>query len=186
MKDKSPFAAWPAEARSAVMVDNYAVLTYREQWLLDVEEELKRLKRDYKHIEEEFYRLGGKCEHALDDNGNEIISEVVFSLGSTRIQVSFGSDMMPVAAVHSMDLIAKPAVSTSEAEMICEMIRAVIYKDAPDKGVLKAEMAKVDIRNAEMVNGIDDLANRMKSDTILLNNAFTGARIERVSGGGNE
>lgn len=182
MKDRSPFAAWPAEARSAVMVDRYAVLTYREQWLLDVKNELERLEDNYKHTIEEYERLGGTCTHPLDEAGKEILSEAVFSLGSTKIQVSFGSDMMPVAATHYMDLIAKPTVSTSEAAMISEMIRAVIYRDSPDKGALKVAMAQVDIRNAEMVNGIDDLSNRMKNDTILLNNAFMGARIERVMG----
>lgn len=182
MKDSSPFAAWPAEARSAVMVDRYAVLTYQEQYLLDVKQELQRLSKEYDRTIEKFYDLGGTIEHAADANGKEILSDVTFTLGSTKMTVSFGADMMPVAAVHHMDLIAKPIISTSEAGMIADTIRAVIYRDAPDKGALAVAMAAVDIRNAEMVNGIDDLTKRMKSDTILLNNAFTGARIERVEG----
>jgi hypothetical protein len=181
MKERSPFAAWPAEIRSAVMVDDYAVLTYREQWLLDVKNELERLEENYIKIINNYYELGGTIEHILDDTGKEIPSEILFSLGSTKIQVSFGSDMMPVAAIHYMDLLAKPVVSSSEAGAISEMIRAVIYRDAPDKGAMNAAMAQVEIRNAEMVNGIDDLTRRMKSDTVLLNNAFTGARIERVA-----
>ena len=181
MKDNSPFAAWPAEARSAVMVDRYAVLTYQEQYLMDVKEELLRLSREYERIIDEFYSLGGIMEQAVDGDGNKILSDVKFALGSTVIYVSFSSDMMPISAIHHIDLVSKPIVSSSEAGMICEMIRAVIYRDAPDKGVLAAAMAVLDIRNSAMVNGIDDLTRRLKNDTILLNNAFAGARIEKVA-----
>lgn len=181
MKDRSPFAAWPAEARTAVMVENYAVLTYQEQWLLDVKEQLENLERTYNETIEKYYNLGGEIEHVKDENGNELVSEILFSLGSTKIQVSFGSNMMPVSAIHYMDLIAEPIISSSEAEMISETIRAIIYRDAPDKSILEAEMGMVNIRNAEMVNGIDDLGNRAKADTLLLDRAFTGARIERVA-----
>lgn len=182
MKDNSPFAAWPAEARSAVMVDRYAVLTYQEQYLLDVKAELQRLAKEYERIIEQYERLGGTMEHPKDAAGEDILSDVTFSLGSTKMTVSFGSDMMPVAAVHYMDLLADPIVSSSEAGVICDTMRAIIYRDAPEKGALAVAMAAVDIRNAEMVNGIDDLTKRMKTDTILLNNAFTGARIEKVAG----
>lgn len=181
MKDKSPFGTWPAEIRSAMLVDDHALLTFSEQYLLDIEENLRKLEKTYKHTIEEFYRLGGKCDTAKNKDGEDILSELIFNLGSTEIQVSFSSAMMPISAIHRMDLLAQPIVATSEAEAICDMIRAIIYRDAPDKAILRIEMARADIRNASMVNGIDNMANEMKQFPNLVNNAISGARIERVS-----
>lgn len=181
MKDKSPFATWPAEIRSAMLVDDHALLTFSEQYLLDIEHHLAELEKTYKHTIEEYYRLGGTCDIAENEAGDEVPSELIFKLGSTEIQVSFSSDMMPVSAIHRMDLLAQPIVATSEAEAICDMIRAIIYRDAPSKAMLKTEMARADIRNASMVNGIDNMASEMKQFPNLVNNAISGARIERIA-----
>lgn len=181
MKEKSPFASWPAEIRSAMLVDDHALLTFSEQYLLDIEHHMVELEKTYKHTIEEYYRLGGKCDVAKNEDGDDVPSELVFKLGSTEIQVSFSSNMMPISAIHRMDLLARPIVATSESEAICNMIRAIIYRDAPSKAILRTQLARKDIRNSAMVNGIDALVEEMKQFPNMVNNAISGARVERVN-----
>lgn len=176
----NPIFAWPSEVRSAAMVEDYAALTYREQWLMDVQTELERLKDTHEKTIDQFYKVGGLIEKCVDDEGRDLSDELVFAIGSTHLVVDFDRDMWPVKAIHFMDLLASPVTEKMEIEMICDVIKAIVYRDAPDKGILAARMGRTELRNAAMVNGIDDLAQRVKADTILLNNAFSGARIERV------
>lgn len=179
MNETTVPGAYPAELRSAAIARDYAQLTYREQYLEDIENELNRIGSSYIQILEDYEKKGGRIEVGTDPDGNEIQNEYIFTFGSSTVVIVFDKDMWPVSFVHAGDIQPNPLTSRTECAEICDALEAVIYRDSPDMAIMATRMGSKELRNMHMVNGIQDLADRIQNDAILLNNAFSGARIER-------
>lgn len=175
-KNNSTIANWPAEFRSAAIVQDYARMTYTEQFLSDIKSDHERMIIENPRIIENYETMGGRFR--MDD----VPPCCIMELGSSKLEVHFDDRLMPHSALHYINLRDPPVVSrnTSEMRVICDTLRAIIYRDAPNKALLMEALAEVDVRSAHMVNGLDDLGQRVKTDAMLINNALSGARIERV------
>lgn len=182
------FPQWPAEVRSAVIVKDYAQLTFTEQYLQEAQEYLQNLSKKYPSIIKSFEESGGHMEHGVHDDGSPDLQEFVFSLGSTIIVIDCNEKMVPKRAAHYFDLTADPVTgpAESEAAKICEAMTAYCYSESTDRAAFSVELGIRYLRNKHTVNGIQDLTERAKQDPILINNAIAGANIERVSRSGSE
>ena len=178
------FPSWPAEVRGAMMTKDYTPLTFREQWLASVQDNLEKVKIEYSERLQKFKDLKGTMEYGTDENGQEIRNEMIFTLGSTTMFIELDENMMPNKCIHAFDLKEKPIVTSSEAETIINTLEAIIWHESTDKAILALELGKANVRNAHTVNGIQDLMERAKNNPILINNAIAGANIERVQNDG--
>jgi len=177
---KLPFA-WPAPVREAVIVQNTKVLTLREQALDHLQDRANYLEIYHKDIVDAFKAspLNGQVIIGKHEDGTENPKQSTYVLGSSSVLVECDDDMMPKLCCHAFDLQADPVVSTSEASVIAQVIEAFIYGHCPSKAAFILGMGKKYLRNAHTVNGIEDLAERLKADPFLMNNAVSGANIEK-------
>jgi len=175
-RNNSAIANWPAEMRSASIVQEYDRMTYTEQYLSDIKAYHEKMLTEFPRIIESFEQRKG--EFVMSD----IPPVATMTLGSSKLEIHFDNRLMPHSAMHYINLRTPPVVSrsTSEMRVICEALRAYIYRDAPNKALVLEGMAETDVRNAHMVNGLTDLGMRVKEDALLINNALSGARIERM------
>ena len=179
-KSNSAFAPFPAEVKSATMVDDYRLMEYTEQWMHDLEEEIELLKTEYPKIIEKFEDYGGKwIIHT------EPFVKAILELGSVCLTVQLDENLelysSNVFTLHGKKSLVPP--HTSEDNVIFEAFRALIFRDAPEGALRTISMATGDVRNSQMVNGLGYIGYRIKHDTILTNNALAGTRIERVTNG---
>jgi len=184
-RDSEPrYAPYPAEIKSAAMVKSYDKLTFQEQVMADVQREMRVLSATHPKIIDRFFKeLKGTITTGEYDDGTPNPAEYWFSLGSTTVCIQFGKDMKPLNAIHYMDLTQSPIVKGLEVKEIADVISAICYSDAPDKAGLALMMSQVNLRNSQMVNGIQDVANRIKEDSLLLTQALSGANIEQITQG---
>lgn len=175
------YAPYPAEIKGATMVAQFNILTFQEQTLGDVQRYLRVLSQTYKRLIERYVEMGGTVTIGEYDDGTPNPAEWWLSFGSTTLCVMLGQTMMPERAIHYMDLRASPIVKNLEIAEISKALEAMIYRDAPDKAALEIALCNTNLRNGQMVNGIQEIADRIKADTLLLTQALSGANIETIT-----
>ena len=175
------YAPYPAEIKGAAMVAQFNVLTFQEQTLADVQRSLRVLSQTYKGILERYEEMGGTVTIGEYDDGTPNPAEWWMTLGSTTLCIMMDQKMVPEYAIHYMNFRVTPIVKNLEIEEISKALEAMIYRDAPEKAGLELALSSTNLRNGQMVNGIQEIADRIKADTLLLTQALSGANIERIS-----
>jgi hypothetical protein len=170
----------PSVIKSAVMTDRYNVLTFEDQLIKDIQMELKMLEQNYARTLDNFKKAGGVIELGAFEDGRENPGEYLIMFGSTVLALEFDQDMKLRSGIHYMDFTQKP-IKPSEITEIAKVIQAAIYRDTPTKAALILELSAVDLRNGRMVNGIQDLADRIRQADMLIPGALNGANIEEIS-----
>lgn len=175
------YAPYPAEIKGATMVSQYNVLTFQEQTLADVQRSLRVLSHTYKGIIKRYEDMGGTVYIGEYDNGTPNPAEWWLQLGSTTLNLTLDRNMNPMYGTHHMDFRIPPIVKNLEIAEISKALEAIIYREAPNKAELEMTLCNTNLRNGQMVNGIQEIADRIKADTLLLTQALSGANIEAIT-----
>lgn len=174
------YAPYPQEVKSATMVQRYDKLTYEEQSISDLQRDVRSLGPTHIKIIDKYLELGGTISNGEYDDGTVNPSEYWFTFGSTTLWIHFNKDLVVDKFMHYGMPLVTPKTKYMEIDEICMLITAVGYRDAPDKAAYELALAKVNLRNSQMVNGIQDISDRLKADTLLLSQALSGANIEHI------
>ena len=180
MAERPQFAPWPAEVKSAIMTRDYREVSLQEQLLMDKKKEIESIEESWREILETFEAMGGTWGRTEFEDGTIEENQYTYEIGSTTVIVEFDEDMLPGNYVIYGN--AKTDIHTVRAEkrIIFDVMKAQIYGECTGKAIDRLTAATEDLRSYKMIYGINDLAERVKEDSILVNNAIQGANIEKV------
>ena len=163
----------PTELRDAVVLgENYAITTFKDQFYSDIETLFMVLEAKYQEYIKFFEDKGGRIKTTKEEN------KTLFTLGTSAISVYWRSDMTPRRIIHDFDFDTAP-ISESDTCAILNAIIAISYRDTTDKAIMKVRMSRKDLVNKEMVNGFEEIAIRIHTESKNIVETLRGSNVQK-------
>jgi len=164
----------PTELRDAALIaGKYAITTFKDQFWSDIETLFMALEEKYNEYLKAFDECGGTIERMDDANA------FVLTLRGTSVTLVFDQAMYPMAISHTFRIGDDDPPEENDICMIVNAIIAIIYRDTPDKSMAKVKLARQNLVNMEMVNGLEAIAKKLHEDPNSLICAMSGANIQK-------